>query len=213
MAFRLDLFVRRFRGPLETIHFLAGLLATLGLVLFAVATFAAIFSPESSWERSVTTYRGATPDEIPGNELELARTLHAELGERFEARPQRWMVGPQSGVELEGADLLVRYYSPRGERHLRFYADSGRVEVERERIGLPMFVNRMHQESLGRRAPGDSLWLWAWSFYLEALIVSLFVLPVTGAGLWLARPRPSRAALATGMVSLLFCGWLWAGLR
>lgn len=205
---------KTFKAWIEMLHFLAGVQAGLGLVIFSVATLAVVLPESSHWERSEFMYAGEIPA-LDGAQadLALARALHAEWGHRFEQRPQRWMLGPQDDVGLEGADLLVRFYSPNGERRFRLDAQTGRVEIEREVIGPASFLNRIHQESLGRRRPGDSLWIWVWSLYLETMTLGLLVLPITGACLWVTRGQPSRPAIATLVASLVLCVGLWAGLR
>ena len=189
------------RNIVQKIHAYTGLQAVVGLLIFSVSAIVSTLDTESEtrWLASSQTYTGA----ISENELELAANLHRQVGNRFEKVPQRWMISEDNGW------FLVRYYSPNGAREVRLNRDTRVVEIKSNPSNLAEFLDDMHQESIGRRNLDDSLWLWAWSLYIEFSILALFALPVSGTYLWLAARPNYRYAQVSFSVSCVAMVILW----
>lgn len=188
---------------LTKVHMYAGLQAGLGLLIFAASVFAVMFSPPLEWKVSSAQFDG-TLDEDP---LVAARELHEQIGLRFEMSPQRWMVSEENEI------LKVRLQSPNGRRDVSIDRTSGAMELRTARRDTLSFLNIVHQKSFGSRVRGDSLWLWAWAAYIEATLLALFFLPISGFYIWLVKRRQDRLAVISLFCSTATMSLLWILVR
>jgi hypothetical protein len=194
----------RLNTVVAKVHIYAGLQASVGLLISALAVFVVVLDFEEEVEISYGQYTGA----MLAGKLDLAKALHQQFGHRFEKVPQSWMLPASSGQRLH-----LRYYSANGTRDLYLDRRSGKVEIHSKPANLAQFLNGMHQESVGRRHSTDSPWMWAWSYYIELTVLSLFLFPITGAYMGLAARRSRRLAIWSLVFSTTAMTILWVWIR
>jgi len=141
--------------------------------------------------------------------IKLAVEMHQQVGLKFEAVPEWWKVS-----EDEFGKVLIRQLSPSAKREIRLNKQTSDIEIRSWPLSVSDFINHMHAESIGRRRFTDSLWLWAWSLYIEFSVIALFLLPVTGLYIWLITKstKESWAQLSLGLSSMMMI-ILWNFLR
>ena len=190
---------------IRKIHLFIGLQASISLMMFSITVFS--LSTENHEEPIIShqKFAGSTDTES----LELAIVLYDQVGKRFEAVPKRWMVS-----DKEPDILFVKFKSPKGKREIRLNKTNGDMEIRAWHSNFPEFINYMHQEGFGRRQLSDSLWLWAWSFYLELSVLALFILPVTGLYIWVVGRSVKKYWAKLSLVSpIMIVVMLWNLIR
>lgn len=190
---------------IKKIHTYIGLQAVLALLLFSIAVIAVSIKSEKEPELTYHQFEG----DISLANIELAKLLRKQVGLRFEAIPQQWMLS-----EAVAGRLVVRFKSPAAKREVTLNKINGNIEIRSWPLTVSHFANYMHQESIGRRKVSDSLWLWAWSLYLEISILALFALPVTGVYIWISKKSPKQFWAKFSLVcSLMTMTILWNLIR
>lgn len=187
------------------IHTYIGLQAVVALLIFALAVIAVSINNKNEPELTYHQFEG----DISLTNIELAKILHKQVGLRFETIPQWWMISEKS-TDI----LVVKFKSPAAKREVILNKISGNIEIRSWPMGVSDFANHMHQESIGRRKAADSLWLWAWSLYIEFSILALFALPITGLYIWVSRKSPKelwgKVSLLCSSVAMII---LWISIR
>lgn len=190
---------------IKKIHTYIGLQAVLALLLFSIAVIAVSIKSEKKPELTYHKFEG---DKSLAN-IELAKLLHKQVGLRFEGIPQWWMLS-----EKDDGRLVIRVKSPAARREVILNKINGNVEIRSWPLTFSHFANYMHQESIARRKVSDSLWLWAWSLYIEASILALFTLPVTGLYIWVSKKSPRQFWAKFSLIcSLMTMTILWNLIR
>lgn len=190
---------------IKKIHTYVGLQAVLALLLFSITVIAVSIKSEEEPELSYHQFKS----DISLEDIELAKLLYKEVGLRFEAMPKKWMLS-----EKEKGYLVIKLKSPAAKRELTINKISGNVEIKSWPPTFSNFANYMHQESFGRRKATDSMWLWAWSLYIELSILALFVLPATGLYIWASKKTSKKFwANFSLFCSLMTMSLLWNLLR
>lgn len=192
-------------GIIRKIHLYTGLQASIALLILSFTVLS--FSTEEN-EKPIITQEKFVGDMSKGG-LKLAITLYNQVGHQFEAVPENWM------IKVDEPDMLVvKFESPKGLRKIRLDKTNGNIEVRTWPSTFPQFINHMHQESIGRRRLSDSLWLWAWSFYIELSVLALFTLPITGLYIWIAgKSKKGIWAKLSLLSSLITMTILWNLIR
>lgn len=190
---------------IRKIHLYTGLQASIALLIFSITVLT--LSTGHVEEPTVTHDKFVGDTNTKG--LKLAISLYKQVGHQFEAVPKRWMVK----VDEPGM-LLVKFESPKGLRKIRLNKTNGDIEIRTWPSTFPQFINHMHQQSMGRRRLTDSLWLWAWSFYIELSVFALFTLPVTGLYIWVAgksiKKHWAKLILVSSLITMVI---LWNLIR
>jgi hypothetical protein len=195
-----------FYSLVRKLHFYVGLQAMLGLCLFSAATIIASLHTHEKTEPEITrhTYRGSTTLD-PG---ELALRLHDQIGQKYESVPHGWMISSDPGNEVR-----IVYFSPNGKRDVALDLPGKTIEIRTYRNTFLQYLNRMHTESLGRRRPGDHIWLWLWSLYIELSLIALILLPVTGTYIWLTEKRKQPWAMPSMVLSITTIAFVYFAIR
>tara|TARA_B100000989_G_scaffold298166_2_gene286392 strand:- start:447 stop:1037 length:591 start_codon:yes stop_codon:yes gene_type:complete len=195
----------RLNKIVRKIHTYIGLQAVVSLLLFSIAVIAVSIDTEKKAEFSYHQFEG----DLSLKNIELAKLLRKQIGLRFEPEPREWMISE----EIKG-NLVVRLKSPVGKREVTLNKVNGNIEVKSWPFSVSHFANHMHQEGFWRRKPSDSLWLWAWSLYIEFSILALFALPVTGFYIWVSKKSPKEFwALSSLLFSSATMTVLWVLIR
>lgn len=195
----------RLNKLIRKVHTYIGLQAVVSLLLFSIAVIAVSIDSEKKIEHTYHHFKG----DMSLTNIELAKLLRKQVGLRFEPEPREWMISEK----VEGS-LVVRLKSPVGKREVTLNKVSGNVEISSWTFTVSHFANHMHQEGLWRRKPSDSLWLWAWSLYIEFSILALFALPVTGLYIWVSKKSPKEFwAISSLFCSLITMTMLWTLIR
>lgn len=194
-----------FNRIIQKIHTYTGLQAVLALLLFFITIIAV--SIKSDKEPEITYYQ--FEGELSLTDIKLARALHEQIGLRFEAVPQHWMLSGQTDK-----CLVLKLNSPAAKREITINKINGHIEIKSWPLSFSDFANYMHQESIGRRKVTDSLWLWAWSLYIEISILALFLLPATGLYLWISNKTSKQTWAKYSLASsLIIMATLWNLIR
>jgi hypothetical protein len=194
-----------FNKVIKAVHTYIGLQSVLALLLFSVTVIAV--SIKSDQEVELTHYQFEGDTSLPN--IELAKLLRKQVGFRFEPVPQSWMVS-----EAKVGRLVVRLKSPAAKRQIILNKVNGNIEIKSRPLTFSHFADYMHQESFGRRKASDSLWLWAWSLYIEFSILALFALPVTGLYIWVSKKSPKQLWAKLSLIfSLTSMVLLWTLIR
>lgn len=190
---------------IKKIHTYIGLQATLAILLFSISVIAVSIKSEKEPELTYHQFAG----DISLANIELAALLHKQVGLTFEPIPEQWMLS-----EADVGRLVVRLKSPAGRRKVTLNKTNGNIEIRSWPFTVSDFANHMHQESFGRRRVTDSLWLWAWSLYIEVSILALFVLPATGLYIWVSKKAPKQTWAKLSLIcSLMTMSVLWNLIR
>ncbi len=161
---------------ISKIHLYSGLQASIALLLFSTVV---ILLYSETHQEPITSHHKFMGD-INTKNLKLARAVHDQFGLRFEPVPQVWMVS-----KAENDIVLIQTTSPAAKREIRINKTNGDIKITSWPLTFAQFLNHMHKAHLGRRRSTDSLWLWAWTLYIELSLISLFILPVTGLYIWI----------------------------
>lgn len=190
---------------IRKIHLYTGLQASFALLIFSIT----VLTLSTDENKAPTISHQKFVGNMDMGSLKLAIALYNQVGQRFEAVPSPWMVS-----DKEQGILRVKFKSPRGRRIIRLNKTNRDIEIKMWTNTFPQFVNHMHQESVGRRKLSQSLWLWAWSLYMEFSVFSLFVLPVTGLYIWVAGKSKKKywanLSLASSIITMVI---LWNLIR
>ena len=162
---------------ISKIHLYSGLQASIALLIFSTV---GIISYSESHQEPVISHHKFMGD-FNKKDIKLARTVHNQFGLRFEPVPQKGRIS-----KIENDILLINTYSPKARREIRLNKTNGDIEITLWPFSFSEFLIDMHTQSLGMRLSTDSLWLWAWSLYIELSLISLFILPVTGLYIWIS---------------------------
>ncbi len=162
---------------IKKIHIYIGLQSSIALLIFSISVIS--LSLEEKVEPTLSQHQFM--GDLNRDNLQLAKAIHKQVGLKFEAVPESWMIS-----EKQNGTLLIKFKSPNAKRKTRLNKATGEIKITSLAMTFPQFINHMHQESIGRRRLTDNLWLWAWSIYIEFSILALFTLPVTGLYIWLS---------------------------
>jgi len=189
----------------KKIHIYVGLQSIVALLLFSITVLT--LSTSDSVEPEIIHYQFS--GHTNKDNIKLAVEMHQQVGLKFEAVPEWWKVS-----EDEFGKVLIRQLSPSAKREIRLNKQTSDIEIRSWPLSVSDFINHMHAESIGRRRFTDSLWLWAWSLYIEFSVIALFLLPVTGLYIWLITKstKESWAQLSLGLSSMMMI-ILWNFLR
>lgn len=161
---------------ISKIHLYSGLQASIALLLFSTV----VILLYSEYHQDPITSHHQFMGDINKKNIKLARAVHEQFGLRFEPEPQIWMVSI-----TKNNTLLIQTKSPASKREIRLDKNNGEIKITSWPFTFSQFLNHMHMEHIGRRRSNDSLWLWAWSLYIELSVISLFILPITGLYIWM----------------------------
>lgn len=190
---------------IRKIHIYTGLQVALALLFFSSAVITLSLDKPITPQVSHHQFVG----DIKQNDLKLAIAIHNQVGLRFEHLPQNWMIS-----EDESGRLQIKYNSPNAKRLISYNKLTKDIEITHRPKTFSQFVNHMHQESFGRRVLTDSLWLWAWSLYIEFSVIALFTLPITGLYIWLSGRQKKKywahLSLVSSSITMIF---LWNLIR
>lgn len=188
----------------QKVHVYAGLQATVALFLFSLSIIVATFPGEEQENTDYLEFTGIGE----ADSLGMARALHDQIGRPFEKLPQPWMVSE----DVPGV-VVLNYYSVNGHREVQFTREERSIRISTVPSSLSRYLEYMHQESIGRRNFSDSLWLWAWSLYIEFSVIAMFLLPITGVYIWLSKTRIQRWAQASLILSSASMMLIWNLIR
>ena len=190
---------------IKKIHTYIGLQVVFALLLFSITVLAVSIKSEKQPKLTYQQFEG----DISLANIELAKLLRKQIGLRFEPVPQQWMLS-----EVDAGNLVVRLKSPAAKREITLNKINGNIEIRTWPLNFTHFANYMHQESFGRRRMSDSLWLWAWSLYIEISILALFALPATGLYIWIAKKSSKQLWAELSLIgSLVIMTMLWTLIR
>lgn|GEM_PF-3269351 len=198
------------RMPLNSlmrkIHIYAGLQATVALILFSITVIAV--SLDNSTETAQISFHQYSGD-LSLDSTNLAQAVHRQVGTRFEKKPQWWMISEPSDHKL-----IINTYSAKSSREILLNKSSGEIKITALPFSLAETANYLHKQNIRSRKADDSLWLWAWSIYIEISLISIFVLPISGLYIWMVSRSYSKTwAKSSFLISSMLMIVLWNLLR
>lgn len=195
-----------FNSLIRKIHIYAGLQAAIALILFSVTIIALSLDHNvKTAEISFDQYSG----DLTLESTSLAQSVHRQVGIRFEKTPQWWMVSEPSDNEL-----IISTYSAKSSREIQLNKSSGEIKITTHPSSLTEMANYLHTQSITSRKTGDSLWLWAWSIYIDLSIASIFILPISGLYIWMTSRSYSKTwTKGCLIISSILMTTLWSFMR
>lgn len=202
-----ELIRMRLSPLIRKVHIYAGLQAAVALLLFSITVIALSLSSKDTKTKEVSFYQYT--GNLSLESTSLAQAVHDQVGLRFEKRPQWWMIS-----ETPDNHLIIKNYSAQSSREIQLNKSTGEIKITSKPLSLAEMANYLHLQNLGSRKTSDSLWLWAWSIYIDISVASILILPISGLYIWVTS-RSYKKIWAKGslLISSALMVILWSSLR
>ena len=178
---------------MKKLHMYAGLLSFLAMMVWGVAGVLGTVRPAPGTvnppEPEVSYVDFRVPADL--NDKQVAEQILAAINPPFigMARPRR---DPQGR-------LFMNYFTPNGRRRFILHEEENRIEVQKNQMPLPGFLNSMHVQTWNHSHPAIEVKLWG--AYNELSLWAMMFMTLSGLYMWIAtRPglRWTQWTLAAG---------------